>query len=824
MRLQQARLEIMAFAALNRLISYDSAHRLYQDGVTYGQQLLSLEPTREESHRELMRLLALSGQRSAALEQFEKCRLVLAADELEPGQETARLAEQIRDDLLRPQPAPSHPIPNQQTAHLQPPPDPTHFVNREALLLQLKTAIATGSNQRLAVVGMGGIGKTSFVIHLAHQVRDQFADGVLWADVSHDDPIGLIDRWAEAYGCDFRTVADETSRAAALRDILKDKRALLILDDVDHLAKVRPLIPDNFPGTVLLTTRDEDVAFHLQAQKFRLEELAEADGLALLRRVVGEERVQAEFAAANQLCALLQNLPLALNITAQRLALRHQMYLRDMVARLRQEKSRLAALDEQDQAVRASFLVSWRALDDKQKRTFALMGLFAGRSFTVDALTAIAGGDPYETEDQLYALNALSLVAQTADGRYRQHTLLAEFARDTLADPQTDRRLAEYYLAYAQEYGQNYNALRPEWENLMAGMETAYKREMWVEVLGYSQALTEAWFARGRYTEARQGYEWAVAAAESIADEPQKARNLFRWAQACLEQSGNQQAEQLVDQSVALFRQQNDLAGQAAAQNLKASLLLESIQNEMDYHLALNLLTSSQSLYAQIQHENGESDAIHIQARAYYLRGDYEKALELAKLALQKRKFSQDKKGQIVTLRLLGQIVIGKGNTDWELSTQYRQEALSLSEELQDQGELALSLNVLATALLKQGRLSEAEIMLERSMPILRRIGAQRGLAMALLFLCQVKHALQKLNTAWKMGNESLTLSRKLADPLVLLNVLVELGDLHLGDGRPDHAQLLFDEGYDLAVQINHPGWCHTFQIRRHALTRHNSS
>lgn len=37
------------------------------------------------------------------------------------------------------------------------------------------------------------------------------------------------------------------------------------------------------------------------------------------------------------------------------------------------------------------------------------------------------------------------------------------------------------------------------------------------------------------------------------ADEPQKARNLFRWAQACLEQSGNQQAEQLVDQSVAFF-------------------------------------------------------------------------------------------------------------------------------------------------------------------------------------------------------------------------------------------------------------------------------
>lgn len=70
-----ARLEIMAFAALNRLISYASAHRLYQDGVTYGQQLLSLEPTREESHRELMRLLALSGQRSAAWSSLKNAAL-----------------------------------------------------------------------------------------------------------------------------------------------------------------------------------------------------------------------------------------------------------------------------------------------------------------------------------------------------------------------------------------------------------------------------------------------------------------------------------------------------------------------------------------------------------------------------------------------------------------------------------------------------------------------------------------------------------------------------------------------------------------------------
>ncbi|MBK9051434.1 MAG: hypothetical protein IPL78_11120 [Chloroflexi bacterium] len=283
---QRERLREMALQALAQLVNYSLAQKGYPEGITYAKQLLRLDPWREEAHRDLMRLLALSDQRSAALEQFEKCRGILATEfGVEPGLETVRLAEQIRHDLLRPQPT-ATPIPIAHPAPFQPPPDLPYFVNRETLLAQIKAAIASQPG-RFAVIGMGGMGKSSFAIHLAHQIRDQFPDGVLWADVSHDDPIGLIDRWAEAYGCDFRAVADEASRAAALRDILKDKKALLILDDVDSVSRVRPLLPDNFPGTVLFTTRDEDVAFHLKATRFRLEELDSSDGLTLLRQVVG---------------------------------------------------------------------------------------------------------------------------------------------------------------------------------------------------------------------------------------------------------------------------------------------------------------------------------------------------------------------------------------------------------------------------------------------------------------------------------------------------------------------------------------------------------
>ncbi|MBP7998353.1 MAG: hypothetical protein KA314_02990 [Chloroflexi bacterium] len=814
MRLQQARLEIMAFAALNQLISYALAHRLYQDGVIYGQQLLSLEPTREESHRELMRLLALSGQRSAALEQFEKCRLILLADELSPGLETVSLAQQIRDDLLRPQPTPSPLIPIQQPAPFQPPPDPAHFVNRENLLRQLKTAIATGSNQRLAIVGMGGMGKTSLVIHLAHQIRDQFTDGVLWADVSRDDPIGLIDHWAEAYGCDFRTVADEVSRAAALRDILKDKKALLILDDVDHLTKVRSLIPENFAGTILLTTRDEDIAFHLQAQKFHLDELAEADGLALLRRVVGEERVQAEIAAAQQLCALLQNLPLALNIAAQRLALRHQMHLRDIVARLQREKSRLTALDEIEQAVRASFLVSWRALDDKQKRTFALSGLFAGRTFTTEALTAITEGDPYETEDHLFALNALSLVALTANSRYRQHTLLAEFAREQLGDTQSNQRLATYYLTFAQTNRQVYEALRPEWENLMAGMKLAYEHEMWSVVLGYSEALTEAWFARGRYTEAREGYEWAVAAAEMLHVPAQQANALLHWGRACLEQGDNTEARTLLQQSLHLYQTITDKVGLAQCQVWLAHAYLERITDKQDFATVIHLLQSSQTIYQQLSYPAHEAEAIQGQARAHYFMADYAQARALAEQALDKQRLCHNKHGELITLRLLSQIALAPELSNRHLSATYRWQALTLSENLQDQGEIAVSLGMVAEIHLEQGHLDEAMALLTQSLAILQRIGARRNIALNLSRQSIVQEKRNQPKTALRLGLESLTLCQSLQDPILTASLQIQVGDLYWQMNDPAQARAHWQQGLHLVQPLQHQGYLETFRQR----------
>src|SRR3954452_23181866 len=109
----------MAMFALHELAARHLARRTSLAGIETLNQLLTLDPWREEAHRQLMELYARSGQRSAALAQYAICRQVLA-DELgiAPADETralyhAILADQldarVPDDALAMTPLPAEP-------------------------------------------------------------------------------------------------------------------------------------------------------------------------------------------------------------------------------------------------------------------------------------------------------------------------------------------------------------------------------------------------------------------------------------------------------------------------------------------------------------------------------------------------------------------------------------------------------------------------------------------------------------------------------------------------------------------------------------------
>ena len=86
---------------LGDLVTHHGQRGEYRPGLHFARRLLALEPWREETHRQVMRLLAYSGQRTAALAQYETCRRVLAAElGVEPVAQTTRLYHQIRDGNL----------------------------------------------------------------------------------------------------------------------------------------------------------------------------------------------------------------------------------------------------------------------------------------------------------------------------------------------------------------------------------------------------------------------------------------------------------------------------------------------------------------------------------------------------------------------------------------------------------------------------------------------------------------------------------------------------------------------------------------------------
>src|SRR5262249_51197269 len=95
-----------ALEALAHLAGYYEQRGDYEVARQHAARQLELDPWREEAHRQVMRVLALSGERSAALAQYEACRRTLTAElGVEPSAETTLLYRQIQRDEVKAEPA-----------------------------------------------------------------------------------------------------------------------------------------------------------------------------------------------------------------------------------------------------------------------------------------------------------------------------------------------------------------------------------------------------------------------------------------------------------------------------------------------------------------------------------------------------------------------------------------------------------------------------------------------------------------------------------------------------------------------------------------------
>lgn len=423
-------------------------------------------PLHEPLTAALMMSLYRAGRQSDALDWYHRTRTLLA-DELgvDPGhrlteaytvilraKEPPPVEEEREQQEQRPKPATGRP----EAPELLPRP-PRGFTGRREELALLTSATAAPDAPVCLVTGPAGVGKTALAVHWAHEHRTAFPDGRLFADLQgfSDTPSPetpeVLREFLVALGVPARQIPETGAAMGALyRSLTADRRLLVVLDNAGGSEQVRPLLPGGDRCATVVTSRHRlgGLVATDAARPVALTHLPAPDSAALLAAVLGEERVAAEPEAAERLAGLCDGLPLALRVTAARLAGQPQWTLTAMAGELADEQRRLSLLDIEDTSVSAALRLTVQQLPDKAARMFRFLGVHTGPDLDGYTAGALARTSHGQAAAALERLAAAHLVTESAPGRYTLHDLVRLYARQLApdTDPEALPRLLDHYL------------------------------------------------------------------------------------------------------------------------------------------------------------------------------------------------------------------------------------------------------------------------------------------------------------------------------------------------------------------------------------------
>jgi predicted ATPase/DNA-binding SARP family transcriptional activator len=759
------------------------------------EQLLESDAGDEAALRALLGTLVASGQRDEALRRYERWVDRLRDDlGAEPSEETEAF---VRDVRGAPVPLPRiAPVEGARFDNLPVPPNP--LVGRARELEALQDLLWDAAVRVVTITGVGGTGKTRLALAIAHQVAEEFDDGVCYVS------LGAIGDPALVLPTIARTLripeARERPPAELLSDHLRERQLLLVLDNFEQVDAAGPLVAEVLETCprlkVLVTSR---VPLHLRAEHvfpaFPLPvPLPRRDQYGAIRPDVASSyaaialfcqrarAVRPDFALSTEnaatvtsLCARLDGLPLAIELAAARMA---WMTPDELLDRMADRFSVLAGgyrdLPERQRTMRDAIAWSYDLLDPDEQALFRRLAVFSG-GWDLDLARRVyrAGGDPAidvrSGLDRLVDKNLVRRVDADAGPRYDMLETIREFGADALRAGQEDRVVRRAHaaacLALAERAapelkGPNqetwFERLGLDHDNIRAALAWSLEEGEIDVALRIGAAIWRFWWSLGYAGEGRQWLARALA--------------------------GSDRAE-----------------ARARAAGINAAGALAEAQG--DLVASQELLEQAVSLWRNIGDTKDLANALDDLGETVRGRGDYERAIALHEEALAISRASGDRWGIARGLNGLGAVAYYRG--DYGAVETYWEESLAIVASLGDARSEATLLNNLGALAVQRGDAEKAAARHGASLAARRRLGDKAGIASSLANLGGVAHMNGDLERARTLFEEAVAFCRELGDARYTAIALHNLGKTHRDMGHPTAAMPVFRECIALFRRID---------------------
>jgi predicted ATPase len=589
----------------------------------------------------------------------------------------------------------------------------TPFLGRER---ELAEALALLDGTRLlTMTGPGGTGKTRLALQAAAEVSDRFPDGVFWVPLAPlRDPRLVLEQAGQALGA-----------KDGLADYISDKRLLLLLDNFEHVIAAADDLDElrtSCPNLKLLVTSRELLGLPGE-QAYPVPPLGPADGTELfLARARSANPDFEPDGAVSELCARLEQLPLALELAAARVRiLSPEQLLERLSDRLDLFKAG-RGVDPRQQTLRATIEWSHDLLGEEEQRLFARLAVFAG-GCTLEAAEAICDAEL----DTLQSLVDKSLLRVREQGRFWMLETIREYAQERLEASvdaeELRRRHADYFLALAEEAAPQIWNYSREWiDRLEQDHDNLRSATDWLASSGETQlvlrllgAMAEFWGIRGHISEGSRRLRSALEADDRPT--PARAKALNGAADMAMGRGDNSELRRWAEEALALHR----AGGNAFGAAISVFQLGHSAADEGEYERARELAGEALELARQA----GDATLVML---ATWLLGWASKGLGHADTArrhyedaLDRARTLGNRNVQSLTLEALSDFALERGRPDEAVAM--LAEAYRANRELEDRWRLALISSRLAGAFAALGDAVTATRLLSSGMAWLKESG-----------------------------------------------------------------------------------------------------